>query len=155
MASVSIEKGSSKKTSATKPNTPPFTPTQQYSPQSPASTPLASTGTPSKKRKSDQSQSSNGFKKQTVKMENVPPLSFDEKRRICTLMTELTNDQLLDALDILNYNSKGGATEAETLDIDLNEIDDTTLRQLERFINQCLDQNKKWNIYKLEKDIYI
>jgi len=35
---------------------------------------------------------------------------------------------------------------SDTLDIDLNEIDDATLRQLDKFINQCLDQNKTSNV---------
>ncbi len=86
---------------------------------------------------------SNGnLKRQAVKQESLPQLTFEDKKRLCNSMGQLTSEQLLDALDILNYTEKNINIEADTLDIDMNQIDDATLHQLDKFINQCLEHNK-------------
>jgi len=84
---------------------------------------------------------------QPIKQENS--LTFEEKKRIGEAMNKLDSDQLIKAIEIISESNKlsekGGIDneDDETIDIDMSEVDDATLRKLERFIDKCLSIKKE------------
>jgi len=70
-------------------------------------------------------------------------MTFEEKRILGEKMNQLKNDQLAKVVQIIN-SSKPDATNKsadDDIEIDMNDLDERTLRQLERYVNLCLDSN--------------
>lgn len=82
-----------------------------------------------------------------VKKEPESSFTFEEKKKIGESMNKLTSEQLLRAVEIISESKKYSDKqldndEDETIYIDMNEVDDGTLRKLARFISSCLSQQE-------------
>lgn len=87
--------------------------------------------------------SSNGNVKRPVKTE-YHPMTFEEKKRLGEKMNELTSNQLMEAIEIITETKTllTKADDEDTLDIDMSEVDDPTLRRLEAYILRSLAENE-------------
>jgi len=77
-----------------------------------------------------------------------PPMSFEEKKRLGESMNQLNSDQLIKAIEIITESKKIAEKnkdneDDETIDIDMNDVDEATLRKLERYVFSCLKKSKK------------
>lgn len=77
-----------------------------------------------------------------AKKSKEAPMTFEEKKNLGQAMNLLDSNQLIEAIEILKECPKirekqSTDEESDTIDIDMNEVDDPTLRKLERFIEQC------------------
>eukprot|EP01114_Cavostelium_apophysatum_P000334 TRINITY_DN10314_c0_g1_i1.p1 TRINITY_DN10314_c0_g1~~TRINITY_DN10314_c0_g1_i1.p1 ORF type:complete len:730 (-),score=233.39 TRINITY_DN10314_c0_g1_i1:29-2218(-) len=69
----------------------------------------------------------------------TPPMTFEEKKKLGEMMNHLSSNELLDAVEIISESKKLNPQneDDDTLDIDMNDLDDTTLRKLQHFISEC------------------
>lgn len=71
-------------------------------------------------------------------------MSVEEKKRLGEKMNDLDGDQLLVAIEMIQ-NKTQIEEDSDTIDIDLNTVDDVTLRKLEKYIDQCIHDNRNSN----------
>eukprot|EP01127_Copromyxa_protea_P013243 TRINITY_DN354_c0_g1_i1.p1 TRINITY_DN354_c0_g1~~TRINITY_DN354_c0_g1_i1.p1 ORF type:complete len:300 (-),score=57.06 TRINITY_DN354_c0_g1_i1:72-971(-) len=99
-----------------------------------------------KQQVADLKQSINELKKNQKQLPNIKrvklsrpkaPLSFKQKEEICKKMSELEEDHLPGLLKIIR---PGGAAANEVLEINLEELDDPTLLNIQKYINRCKKQ---------------
>lgn len=108
-------------------------------------------GSNSKKRKMDTVARSppppaQPLKKQVVgKVGAKPPMTWEEKKNLGELMSKLNSTQLEKAVIIIASSKKvqeQSVEDSDTIDIDMNEVDEPTLRDLERFIHSCFSSEE-------------
>jgi len=86
-------------------------------------------------------------KSKPVPAPSPPPheMTFEEKKDLGEKMNRLNPHQLAKVVHII-HNSKPDAAnksaESDDIEIDMNDLDQATLHQLEKYVNDCLDINQ-------------
>ena len=68
-------------------------------------------------------------------------MTFEEKRTLSLNINRLSTDKLAKVVEIIKKKKK--VDESEEIEIDIDSLGETTLRELEKYVNSCLNPVKK------------
>eukprot|EP00736_Rhodelphis_marinus_P011288 Rmarinus@m.12202 len=79
-----------------------------------------------------------------AKEETVRPMTFEEKKELSNNINELPQEKLEGVVEIIQKSMpKLMNTQSDEIELDIDKLDNKTLRHLERFVNRALGKKKK------------
>mmetsp|Transcript_13663 Transcript_13663/g.47400 ORF Transcript_13663/g.47400 Transcript_13663/m.47400 type:complete len:515 (-) Transcript_13663:7-1551(-) len=95
------------------------------------------------KQKSQKQSASTGRKRPTGATPSNKAMTFEEKRTLRLNINKLEPDKLGKVVEIIKKRMSNIVGNSEEIEIDMDMLDNATLRELERYVNECFNPKQK------------